>query len=154
MKTQHDTGDSRNHAGDLDHHADEFDMRVDRCGSWYIGGHACSLHANNVTAMRLYVTLRTDQVDQDLLRLFSERLRAFVAHLGELFDRALLDLFVFGLEQFLPDFEEIDARVDFLDEFGGIFRQRAFAGGMLASCGVTVNFAWDARLFFTAIILA
>jgi len=75
---------------------------------------------------------RPDDVDQDLLRFFGEGLRAFVAHLGEFFDGTLLDLFVAGLEQLLPNLEEVDALVNLLHEFGGIFRERSFAGRMLA----------------------
>src|SRR5262249_9226802 len=70
-------------------------------------------------------------------------------HLGELFDGALLDLFIVGFEQFLPDLEEVDARVNFLDELRGILGQRFFAGRVRFSSATLIGlfriFAWDAR---------
>src|SRR5262249_50119303 len=97
----------------------------------------------------LWFALGADEVDQNLLRLFSERLRAFVAHLGELFDGALLDLFIVGFEQFLPDLEKVDARVNFLDELRGILGQRFFAGRVRFPSATLIGlfriFAWDAR---------
>src|SRR5262245_51083417 len=98
----------------------------------------------------LRFALRANEVDQNLLRFFGKGLRAFVAHLGQLFDGALFDLFVFGPEELAPNLKEVDARVDFLDEVRGILGQWFVARRMrlrafLAACFIK-NFAWDARL--------
>src|SRR5215470_8430789 len=77
-------------------------------------------NGNGYVALRLELRIaaRTHDVDQNLLWFVGEGLRAFVAHLGELFDGALLDFLVVGFEQLAPDFEEIDARMNFFDEIG------------------------------------
>src|SRR3989442_9886087 len=75
---------------------------------------------------RSSIPFRAWQIDHDLLWFLFEGCGALVAHLCQFLVGALLDFVVLVLEHALPDFEQINALVNLLDEVARAPWQRAF----------------------------
>src|SRR5260370_14198470 len=117
MQAQHHTRHHRANTADLSNLSDKIQSDV----SHFLPSVALAPHIS--------ISIRLRTIDDDPSRLVRWRGCALVANLCQLLDGALPDLFVFGVEQTLPDNEQIGVAMNFFDEFTRTVRERKLPAG-------------------------